>query len=83
MMGPPPPMGMPPMPPDMQGSTEAHDGTEEVEEDPSEDPNPQVDVEELNRQYMERSEELYDSLMECHWLPMDTITSDISMMNGS
>ncbi|XP_016386433.1 tRNA selenocysteine 1-associated protein 1-like isoform X1 [Sinocyclocheilus rhinocerous] len=84
MMGPPPPMGMPPMPFDMQGSTEqSHDGTENAEEDPAEDPNPQVDVEALNKQFMERSEELYDSLMDCLWQPLDSVTSEIPMMNGS
>ncbi|XP_043075347.1 tRNA selenocysteine 1-associated protein 1-like isoform X2 [Puntigrus tetrazona] len=83
MMGPPPPMGVPPLPPDMQGSAESHDGTEDVEEDPAEDPNPQVDVEALNKQYMERSEELYDSLMDCLWQPLDSVTSEIPMINGS
>lgn len=46
------------------------------------DPNPQVDVEVLNRQYMERSEELYDSLMDCHWQPLDSVTSEVPVMNG-
>jgi len=42
-----------------------------------------VDVDALNKQYMERSEELYDSLMDCHWQPLDSVTSEIPMMNGS
>ncbi|XP_062843553.1 tRNA selenocysteine 1-associated protein 1-like [Trichomycterus rosablanca] len=81
MMGPPPPVGAPTMPPDMQSTTEqSHDATEEVEED-VEDPNPPVDVEVLNREYMERSEELYDSLMNCCWQPLDSVTSEISPVN--
>ncbi|KFQ21588.1 tRNA selenocysteine 1-associated protein 1-like, partial [Mesitornis unicolor] len=43
----------------------------------TEDPQLYFDVDEMNRQYMERSEELYDSLMNCHWQPLDTVTSDI------
>lgn len=78
-----PPPPMPPMPPDMQGSTEqSHDATEEVEEDPAEDPNPHVDVDMLNKEFMERSEELYDSLMDCHWQALDSVTSEVSVMNG-
>ncbi|XP_030630131.1 tRNA selenocysteine 1-associated protein 1-like isoform X1 [Chanos chanos] len=84
MMGPPPPMGMPPMPSDMQMSTEQpQESTEEAEEENVEDPNPPVDVEALNKQYMERSEELYDSLMSCHWQPLDSVTSEIPAVNGS
>ncbi|KAF5906062.1 tRNA selenocysteine 1-associated protein 1-like isoform X2 [Clarias magur] len=41
-------------------------------------PNPPVDVESLNKQYMERSEELYESLRDCYWQPLDCITSEIS-----
>ncbi|XP_075696536.1 tRNA selenocysteine 1-associated protein 1 isoform X2 [Rhinoderma darwinii] len=51
--------------------------TEELEEEALEDPNPQVDVAEANKQFMEQSEELYDSLMSCHWQPLDTVTSKI------
>ncbi|KAG5286816.1 hypothetical protein AALO_G00019100 [Alosa alosa] len=77
-MMPPPPMGMPPMPPDMQPPTEqSQESIDEGEEDNAEDPNPQMDVDTLNRQFMERSEELYDSLMSCHWQPLDNITSEI------
>uniref|UniRef100_A0A8C8VIJ0 tRNA selenocysteine-associated protein 1 n=1 Tax=Pelusios castaneus TaxID=367368 RepID=A0A8C8VIJ0_9SAUR len=43
----------------------------------TEDPQLQLDVDEMNRQFMERSEELYDSLMNCHWQPLDTVTSEI------
>lgn len=41
-----------------------------------------MDVEVLNRQYMERSEELYDSLMDCHWQELDSDTPEIPVMNG-
>ncbi|XP_041698112.1 tRNA selenocysteine 1-associated protein 1-like [Coregonus clupeaformis] len=84
MMGPPPPIGMPPMPTDMQTSSEqTQEPTDEPEEEAAEDPNPQLDVDALNTEYMERSEELYDSLMNCHWQPLDTITSKISPFSSS
>ncbi|KFU99285.1 tRNA selenocysteine 1-associated protein 1-like, partial [Pterocles gutturalis] len=43
----------------------------------TEDPQLYLDVDEMNRQFMETSEELYDSLMNCHWQPLDTVTSEI------
>ncbi|KFR14548.1 tRNA selenocysteine 1-associated protein 1-like, partial [Opisthocomus hoazin] len=43
----------------------------------TEDPQLYLDIDEMNRQFMETSEELYDSLMNCHWQPLDTVTSDI------
>ncbi|NXF85260.1 TSAP1 protein, partial [Eubucco bourcierii] len=43
----------------------------------TEDPQLYFDIDEMNRQFMETSEELYDSLMNCHWQPLDTVTSDI------
>ncbi|XP_044134581.1 tRNA selenocysteine 1-associated protein 1 [Bufo gargarizans] len=51
--------------------------SEELAEEDLEDPNPQVDVAEANKQFMEQSEELYDALMSCHWQPLDTVTSKI------
>ncbi|XP_008943502.1 PREDICTED: tRNA selenocysteine 1-associated protein 1 [Merops nubicus] len=50
---------------------------EEVGEDALEDPTPQLDVQEANKQFMEQSEELYDALMDCHWQPLDTVSSEI------
>ncbi|XP_066573747.1 tRNA selenocysteine 1-associated protein 1 isoform X1 [Amia ocellicauda] len=50
---------------------------EEVEDDDLEDPNPQLDVTEANRQFMDQSEELYDALMNCHWQPLDSVSSEI------
>ncbi|NXW90350.1 TSP1L protein, partial [Alopecoenas beccarii] len=41
------------------------------------DPQLYLDIDEMNRQFIETSEELYDSLMNCHWQPLDTVTSDI------
>ncbi|NWJ08283.1 TSP1L protein, partial [Crypturellus undulatus] len=41
------------------------------------DPQLHLDIDEMNRQFMETSEEFYDSLMNCHWQPLDTVTSDI------
>lgn len=53
---------------------------EEVGEDALEDPAPQLDVHEANKQFMEQSEELYDALMDCHWQPLDTVSSEIPAM---
>ncbi|XP_035421033.1 tRNA selenocysteine 1-associated protein 1 isoform X2 [Cygnus olor] len=53
---------------------------EEVGEDALEDPTPQLDVHEANKQFMEQSEELYDALMDCHWQPLDTVSSEIPAM---
>ncbi|XP_048356168.1 tRNA selenocysteine 1-associated protein 1 isoform X2 [Sphaerodactylus townsendi] len=50
---------------------------EEVGEDALEDPMPQTDVSEANKQFMEQSEELYDALIECHWQPLDSVSSEI------
>ncbi|NWQ76771.1 TSP1L protein, partial [Columbina picui] len=41
------------------------------------DPQLYLDIDDMNRQFIETSEELYDSLMNCHWQPLDTVTSDI------
>ncbi|XP_033013831.1 tRNA selenocysteine 1-associated protein 1 isoform X3 [Lacerta agilis] len=59
---------------------------EEVGEDalegflPFSDPMPQMDVGEANKQFMEQSEELYDALIECHWQPLDSVSSEIQAM---
>ncbi|KAF3815320.1 hypothetical protein GH733_016702 [Mirounga leonina] len=50
---------------------------EKQDEDPLEDPNLHVNIEELNKEFMMKSEELYDSLMSCHWQPLDTVHSEI------
>ncbi|XP_039190246.1 tRNA selenocysteine 1-associated protein 1 isoform X3 [Crotalus tigris] len=56
---------------------------EEVGEDalegffPLADPMPQMDVSEANKQFMEQSEELYDALIECHWQPLDSASSEL------
>ncbi|XP_042318751.1 putative uncharacterized protein C6orf52 homolog isoform X3 [Sceloporus undulatus] len=43
----------------------------------TEDPQLHVDVHRMNREFMVRSEELFDTLMSCHWQPLDTVTSEI------
>uniref|UniRef100_A0A8C2YNM3 tRNA selenocysteine 1-associated protein 1 n=1 Tax=Chinchilla lanigera TaxID=34839 RepID=A0A8C2YNM3_CHILA len=50
---------------------------EEVGDDALEDPTPQLDVTEANKEFMEQSEELYDALMDCHWQPLDSVSSEI------
>ncbi|XP_028909006.1 putative uncharacterized protein C6orf52 homolog [Ornithorhynchus anatinus] len=51
--------------------------TEDQSEEQLEDPQLYLDVEELNKEFMVASEELYDSLMNCHWQPLDTVNSKI------
>ncbi|XP_063798318.1 tRNA selenocysteine 1-associated protein 1 isoform X2 [Pseudophryne corroboree] len=46
-------------------------------EEAVEDPNPPVDVNEANKEFMEQSEELYDALMNCPWQPLNSVTSKI------
>lgn len=43
----------------------------------SADPDLHLSIEELNKEFMVKSEELYDSLMSCHWQPLDTVHSKI------
>lgn len=52
----------------------AHENEVAVEDDGLEDPNPELDVVEANREFMEHSEELYDALIECHWQPLEPST---------
>ncbi|KAK2113121.1 hypothetical protein P7K49_007387 [Saguinus oedipus] len=41
------------------------------------DPHLHFNIEESNQEFMVKSEELYDSLMNCHWQPLDTVYSEI------
>nr|XP_035150877.1 putative uncharacterized protein C6orf52 homolog isoform X1 [Callithrix jacchus] len=50
---------------------------ENQDEDPLEDPHLHLNIEESNQEFMVKSEELYDSLMNCHWQPLDTVYSEI------
>ncbi|XP_075866575.1 putative uncharacterized protein C6orf52 homolog [Microcebus murinus] len=50
---------------------------ENQDEDPLEDPSLHLNIEESNQEFMAKSEELYDSLMNCHWQPLDTVYSKI------
>ncbi|XP_070313120.1 putative uncharacterized protein C6orf52 homolog [Odocoileus virginianus] len=50
---------------------------ENQDEDSLEDPNLHLNIEELNKEFMVKSEELYQSLMNCHWQPLDTVHSEI------
>ncbi|XP_056148793.1 tRNA selenocysteine 1-associated protein 1-like [Lampris incognitus] len=81
MMGPPPPMGVPPTSSDMSGAVESHEVTEDVEEDIGEETIPEVDVDQCNKDFMQRSEELYDALMDCQWQPLDSVTSAIPSLS--
>uniref|UniRef100_A0A2K5ETA8 Chromosome 6 open reading frame 52 n=1 Tax=Aotus nancymaae TaxID=37293 RepID=A0A2K5ETA8_AOTNA len=50
---------------------------ENQDEDPLEDPHLHLNIEESNQEFMVKSEELYNSLMNCHWQPLDTVYSEI------
>ncbi|XP_052584412.1 putative uncharacterized protein C6orf52 homolog, partial [Peromyscus californicus insignis] len=41
------------------------------------DPNLHLNIEESNKKFMSESEELYNSLMSCHWQPLDTVLSNV------
>lgn len=47
----------------------------------SPEPIPECNVEQWNKNYMERSEELYDALMNCHWEPLDSVDSPIPSLS--
>nr|XP_044992306.1 putative sperm motility kinase W [Jaculus jaculus] len=55
--------------------------SEDHDEDTREDPNLPLDIEELNREFMARSEQVYDSLSSCHWQPLDTVYSSVPEEN--
>lgn len=42
---------------------------------------PGCDVEQWNKDYMERSEEFYDALMNSNWEPLDTVDAPIPSMS--
>ncbi|KAM9233340.1 uncharacterized protein C6orf52 homolog isoform 1-T1 [Dugong dugon] len=50
---------------------------ENWDEDSLEDPHLHFNIETLNKEFMVKSEEFYDSLMNCHWQPLDTVHSEI------
>ncbi|XP_043990737.1 tRNA selenocysteine 1-associated protein 1-like isoform X1 [Gambusia affinis] len=77
-MMPPPPMGMPSMSTDMTGAVQqGQEQAEHADDDSTEEPIPECDVELWNRDFMQHSEELYDALMNCRWEPLDSVDSPI------
>uniref|UniRef100_A0A1A8RY99 tRNA selenocysteine-associated protein 1 n=1 Tax=Nothobranchius rachovii TaxID=451742 RepID=A0A1A8RY99_9TELE len=76
-MMPPPPMGMPPVTTDVTGAVEGQEQAEQTEDDNEEEPIPECDTELWNKEFMQRSEEFYDAMMNCHWEPLDSIESPI------
>lgn len=45
------------------------------------EPIPECDVEQWNKDFMQRSEELYDAMMDCHWEPLDSVDSPIPSLS--
>lgn len=41
------------------------------------EPIPECDVDLWNKDFMQRSEELYDAMMNCHWEALDSVDSPI------
>ncbi|XP_077991484.1 tRNA selenocysteine 1-associated protein 1-like [Glandiceps talaboti] len=86
--GPPPP---PPPPPDYYnyGPSGQYDNTQfnyqhnrpgagyDDSHDATEDPNPPLDIDQMNSEFMTRSEELYEALENSRWNPLDSVTSEI------
>ncbi|XP_061792726.1 tRNA selenocysteine 1-associated protein 1-like [Nerophis lumbriciformis] len=84
MMPPPPPLGMPPTSADMTGGVEVShedtgDGNGEGED--AEVAVEECDVEQWNKDFMQRSEELYNAMMDCHWEPLDSFDSAIPLLS--
>lgn len=42
---------------------------------------PECDVEQWNRDFLERSEEFYEALMSSRWEPLDSVDSSIPSMS--
>ncbi|KAM6920734.1 tRNA selenocysteine 1-associated protein 1-like isoform 1-T1 [Lycodopsis pacificus] len=77
---PPPPAGMPPT--DMSGAVEqSNEEGGDVDGDNSEEPIADCDVEQWNKDFMQRSEELYDAMMGCRWEPLDSVSSPIPALS--
>lgn len=45
------------------------------------EPIPDCDVEQWNKDFMQRSEELYDAMMDSHWEPLDSVNSPIPSLS--
>ena len=56
---------------------ETTDLAENQDEKPLEDPYLHLNIEELKKDFMVKNEEVYDSLMSCHWQPLDIVHSKI------
>lgn len=41
----------------------------------------ECDVEQWNADLMQRSEELFDALMDCHWEPLDSFDSAVPLLS--
>lgn len=81
-MMPPPPMEGPSATTDTTATTEqSQPATEQVPEDTAEDPLAICDVDKWNKDFMQRSEELYEALMNSHWEPLDSVDSPIPSMS--
>lgn len=45
------------------------------------EPIPECDVEQWNKDFMQRSEELYDAMMDSRWEPIDSVNSPIPSLS--
>lgn len=82
-MMPPPPMEAPSAPTDSTATAteQSQQPTEQVPEDSTEDPLAVCDVDKWNKDFMQRSEELYEALMNSHWEPLDSVDSPIPSLS--
>jgi len=47
----------------------------------SSEPFPECDVEQWNKDFMQRSEELYDAMMSSRWEPLDSVNSPVPALS--
>ncbi|XP_072297027.1 tRNA selenocysteine 1-associated protein 1-like [Eucyclogobius newberryi] len=73
-MMPPPPVGGPSAPTDTTAATDqSQEATNPAAVESTEEPLGVCDVDQWNKDFMQRSEELYEALMNCHWEPLDSM----------
>ncbi|XP_051943713.1 tRNA selenocysteine 1-associated protein 1-like isoform X1 [Hippocampus zosterae] len=78
---PPPPAGFPPPTSDATGNAPQSQEETAGGEDNAEVPFQECDVEQWNADLMQRSEELFDALMDCHWEPLDSFDSAVPLLS--
>ncbi|XP_061151543.1 tRNA selenocysteine 1-associated protein 1-like isoform X1 [Syngnathus typhle] len=79
-MVPPPPTDLPPPSSDVTGDVQQSQEETGDGEDNTEVPFQECDVDQWNADFMQRSEEFFDALMDSHWEPLDSFDSAIPLL---